>query len=351
MASEAAPAALPATMRAVVAMAPGTPDVLELKTDWPRRVPRAGQVSIRVSAFGLNRAELFTRQGDSPGVEFPRVLGIEAVGTVAELGEGVAGSGLGLKVGDTVVTMMGEMGRAYDGGYAEYVCVAAKQALRVATKLEPTVLAAMPETWVTASDSLDTLGPLEAGMTLMIRGGTSALGMAAAQLAKARGLRVIATTRSESRLEVLKVNGADDAMVDTGTIADAVRELVPGGVDRVLELVGTATLLDSLKATARFGVVCMTGILGSSWALDGFAPMSMIPSTVRLTSYDSGTLHDTDDSHARNSAAMQAICDGVEAGRLKPNLDRVFEMAETADAHRYMEANKATGKVVVKVDD
>jgi NADPH:quinone reductase-like Zn-dependent oxidoreductase len=294
---------------------------------------------IRVKAFGLNRSEMFTRQGHSPGVKFPRVLGIECVGTVE------AAPDTPLQVGQTVAAVMGEMGRAYDGGYAEYTLVPASQVLPLQTHLPWETLAAIPETYLTAWGSLFEAMEIQAGQSLLIRGGTSSVGMAAIMLAKDHGLHVLATTRSDQKKDALYSIGAQDVIIDTGQIAEEVRQRVPGGVNGVLELIGTVTLLDSLKATAPKGTVCMTGILGNAWVMHEFEPMAAIPSTVKLTHYGSGSVTAT-----HSTEALQHIVDGVETGRYKVSIDRVFHFNEIVAAHRYMEGNQAKGKLVVVVD-
>lgn len=325
-------------MRAIVVEQAGPPEVLQIR-ELPRPEPRPGQVLIRVKAFGLNRSEMFTRQGHSPSVTFPRVPGIECVGIVE------AAPDTSLQVGQTVAAVMGEMGRAYDGGYAEYTLVPASQVLPLQTRLSWDTLAAIPETYLTAWGSLFEAMDLQAGQTLLVRGGTSSVGMAAIMLAKHHGATVIATTRNATKKAALQEIGADEVIIDTGTIADEVKRLVPGGVNGVLELIGTVTLLDSLQAVAPKGIVCMTGILGNAWVLQEFDPMVAIPSTVRLTHYGSGTIN-----AANDTKILQHIVEGVETGRYKVSIDRVFHFDEIVEAHRYMEANQAKGKLVVLVD-
>jgi NADPH:quinone reductase-like Zn-dependent oxidoreductase len=184
------------------------------------------------------------------------------------------------------------------------------------------------------------------GQTLLVRGGTSSVGMAAASLATAMGVRVIATTRDPAKADALRENGVADVVVDTGRIADEVARRVPGGVDAVLELIGTVTLLDSLRVVRPRGIVCDTGILGNAWVLERFEPLEDIPSTVRLTTYGSSTT-----SAARSTAALQAIVDGVAAGRYRANVQRRFRFDEIVAAHRFMEENRGSGKLVVVVDD
>jgi NADPH:quinone reductase-like Zn-dependent oxidoreductase len=326
-------------MKAIRVHRPGGPEVLQVE-EIPRPEPCAGWVRIRVRAFGLNRSELFTRQGHSPSVTFPRVLGIECVGEVDDAG------GSGLVPGQTVAALMGEMGRAYDGGYAEYTRAPRERVLPVHTDLPWDVLAALPETYLTAWGSLVEAMEVQAGQTLLIRGGTSSVGMAAASLAKGMGLRVIATTRDPAKAATLREHGADDVIIDTGRIAGEVARRVPGGVDGVLELVGTVTLLDSLRAARPRGVVCNTGILGNAWVMERFEPLEDIPSTVKLTAYHSSTT-----SAEASTAALQEIADGVAAGRYHANLQRRFRFDEIVAAHRFMEENRASGKLVVLVDD
>src|SRR5689334_1120537 len=215
------------SMRAIVVEQAGPPEVLQLR-DLPRPEPHPGQVLIRVKAFGLNRSEIFTRQGHSPSVKFPRVLGIECVGVVE------AAPGASLQVGQTVAAVMGEMGRAYDGGYAEYTLVPASQVLPLQTSLPWETLAAIPETYLTTWGSLFEAMDLQAGQTLLVRGGTSSVGMAAIMLAKHRGANVLATTRKIAKRVALLGIGANEVIIDTGTIADKVRQRVSGGVNGVL---------------------------------------------------------------------------------------------------------------------
>ncbi len=321
------------TMRAIVMHEPGGPDVLKLER-LPIPSPEPGQVLIRVEAFGLNRSELFTRQGLSPDVDLPRVLGIEAVGTVA------AAPGGEFEVGTTVATVMGGMGRDFDGGYAEYTMVRAGQVQAFRTDLPWKTLGALPEMLQAAWGSLHRALRLKSGERLLIRGGTTSVGLAAAAIAKSKGAKVASTSRRPDSEPQLREAGADHFFLDDGNIADRVRAEWDEGADKVLELVGTKTLKDSLRAAREPGIVCMTGMVGNEWATKDFSPMEAIPTAVGLTTYTGGVSDFT-------GMPMQNLIDQVADGSLPITIGRVFAMDDIVEAHRTMEENRAHGKIVV----
>ncbi len=159
-------------------------------------------------------------------------------------------------------------------------------------------------------------------------------------LAKKQGATVAATTRKADREALLKDNGADHVFIDNGKIARDVRGVFPLGVDRVLELVGTTTLLDSLQCAARFGSVCMTGMVGNGWEFDRFSPMGAIPTSVNLTTYAGGS----DDFI---NTPLQEFASAVEEGKASVKLGPAFDLGDIVEAHRCMEQNRAGGKIVV----
>jgi NADPH:quinone reductase-like Zn-dependent oxidoreductase len=321
------------TMKAAVIHEAGGPEVLKIES-LPIPTPKSGEVLIRVRAFGLNRSELFTRQGHSPTVKFPRVLGIEAVGVVESAPGGE------FRKGDVVATAMGGLGRQFDGGYAEYTCVPTKQVQVIKTELSWETLGAIPEMLQTSWGSLFKSLRLEKGERLLVRGGTTSVGLAAAAIAKNHGAFVASTTRNPDREKLLRASGVDQVFIDTGSIAEQVKEVCPNGVDKVLELVGTTTLKDSLRCAKQRGIVCMTGIVGNKWSFDNFAPMEAIPTAVSLTTY-------AGESEDFMRTPIESLVEQIAAGTLRVHVGKTFRLDEIVEAHRCMEENKAGGKIVV----
>jgi NADPH:quinone reductase-like Zn-dependent oxidoreductase len=321
------------TMRAIVLDEPGPADSLTIR-ELPIPTPRDGWVLIQVKAFGLNRSELHTRLGLASGVTFPRVLGIEATGVVVEAPGGE------FTPGQQVVAMMGDMGRTYDGGYAEYTCVPATQVIAFESDLDWSILGAVPEMLQTSHGSLTVGLDAQPGQSILIRGGTSSIGMATAVLAKQRGMTVFSTTRNPNKADALTAIGVDHVLIDDGDVQAQVRAILPDGVDTALELVGTPTLPDTLRSTRVHGVVCFTGMLSNQWTVKDFYPIEYIPRGVRLSAYGG----DADDLPP---TVLQGFLDAVAAGDATVPIDRVYAFDQIAEAHTAMEQGTAAGKLVV----
>jgi NADPH2:quinone reductase len=174
-----------------------------------------------------------------------------------------------------------------------------------------------------------------------VRGATSAIGFAAVQLAKSIGCTAMGTSRLTSRLEAPRGCGVDWPFVDDASPDDQVRTARPGGIDKILELVGPATLRQSMSWLVYHGIICCTGVLGHGFSLDGFDPIKFIPNDVYLSSFFSNyPTQDRIDEIFRHLAIYQ----------LRPVISQVYRFDQIGLAHELMEKNEAMGKIVVVVD-
>ena len=317
-------------MKAVVVYKPGGPEQL-VYTDVPRPALKADWSLVRVRAFGVNHSEIFTRQGLSPSVSFPRILGIECVGTVEETTDAVR-----LPAGQHVVSLMGEMGRAFDGGYAEYVLLPNEQIYPVQSELPWEILAAIPETYYTAFGSLKNLR-IEDGYTVLVRGGASGVGIAFLRLMRAQfpHMYIVGSTRREEQRTRMLAAGYSDVVIEEDGILRTDERY-----DRILELVGPAVMKDSMKHLARGGILCNTGLLGGKWDLEGFEPIGDLAEDAYLTSFYSGNVRE---EHLSELFAY------IRQYKVPVRPERVFTLSDTAEAHRWLEGRDGFGKAVVLV--
>lgn len=297
---------------------------------------RPGWILVKVKAFGINHSEVLLRQFEIAHnyITKPIIPGIECVGEVADPSDSV------LKRGDKVMALMGGMGRSFNGSYAEYCLVPASHAFVIDSQLPWEELAAIPETYYTAYGSLVLSLQLTADDTLLIRGGTSTVGLAALQLAKSMGATTVSTTRNPAKSKILLKHGADDVIPEGEGFNKRFLSRYPHGATKVLELIGAATIKDSLKITALHGIVCHTGLLGGVFGIKDFDPIKEIPSGVYLTGFYSNT-----PTQAQITGMMQLI----NKHSIHPIIAKEFELENIGDAHQLAEDRKMTGKIVVKV--
>lgn len=326
---------IPDTMTAAVVHAPGGPEVLQLE-QVPVPHVRPGWSLVRIAGFGINHSEIFTRNGLSPSVRFPRILGIECVGRVAATSDPKR-----LPVGQVVTSLMGEMGRAFDGSYAQYALIPNGQIYPLphdaVAGLSWAQLAAIPETFFTAFGSMETLA-IDGHDDVLVRAGSSAAGIAFMRLLRARfpQMHIVATVRkaSESKRDALLRQGFSDVLLDD----NGVLEGTDTRFTKALELIGPATLRDTIAHLAPFATVCSTGQLGGVWTLDDFDPIMELRHGVRLTGFYSG---DVDD------AAVRRMFTYIRDWHVPSDPAQVFTLDQIVQAHEYVDQAHGFGKTVV----
>ena len=299
----------------------------------PRPEAGPGQILIKVAHAGVNRPDLIQRMGFYPPPPgSPDTMGLEVSGEV------VTGAGR-WKAGDQVTALLG------GGGYAEYAVVDARHALPIPKGLSLLEAAALPETVFTVFANVFEHGALKAGETFMVHGATSGIGTTAIQMAKAAGAKVIATARGADKAAQAKALGAD-VVVDTTAEDFAEVAKREGGVDVILDMVGGDYFAKGLDALKTGGRIVFIASLGG-----GEVPLPIGKLMMKRATVTGSTLRPrSPDEKARLAAAVEAtVWPWVEAGKLKPQIDAVFPLAEAGKAHAHLEGGAHVGKVMLTV--
>jgi len=324
-------------MKAILIKQKGDPDNLIME-EYRKPVSREGFVLIQIKAFGLNKAEIYMRKGEWE--ETSDIIGIECVGIVAE---DLSGE---FEKGQQVAAFVGGMARSLNGSYAEYTLVPKTNLLPFRSGLPWNELAAIPETYATAWAILNWCLEVQPGEKILVRGGTSSLGMACIILGRQKGLHVIATSRSEKKLALLKEIGAQDTFVDRGKIGEELSGAYPEGIDKVVELLGNSTLLDSFRPVRPKGAVCVAGFLGGLMPIEKFQPIFEIPNSIRLSTLASAFSFGQK-GFEFSQIPLQKIITDIEEKRIPNILRKTFRAEDIREAHRLVETNEVNGKVVM----
>ena len=310
----------------------GDLDVLKWE-DIDRPTPRPRQVLIQVDSAGVNYADLMRRQGGYPGPDLPSTLGLEAAGTIVEIGNDVSGLTIGQKV----------MGMGPQGN-AEYVAVNSNFVFPYPDQLDPTEAGGIPIVFLTAYHILKTRGGLQEGITVLIQAGASGVGTVATQLAKAWGAKVITTASSEGKLELSKSLGSDITINYSDTDFESeINNITEGkGVDLVLECVGGQVLEKSVRCLSSYGVLVS---YGNASGVPANLPSTDITSNNRtVIGFSMGRSPAGSLDH---QSAMAELFPMITNGKVKLIVDRVLPMSNVADAHKHL-ANRGTrGKVIL----
>jgi NADPH2:quinone reductase len=302
----------------------------------PRPEPGPGEILIAVKAAGINRPDIAQRNGaypPPPGASV--ILGLEVAGEVAAVGEGAAR----WKVGDKVTALLG------GGGYAQYAVVDARHALPIPGSLDFVEAASLPETVFTVFSNVFEIGALKAGETLLVHGATSGIGVTAIQLAKARGARVIATSRTAKKARQAEALGADISLdVGQGDFVEAVKDA--GGADVALNMVGGDYVAKDIAVLNPFGRLVFIAFLSGSKVTADLMPVQrkrLVLTGSTLRPRDAG-------EKARLAAVVEReVWPLVQSGAFRPIVDRTFALERAAEAHAYLEAGDHLGKVVLTV--
>ena len=314
----------------------GGPEALQLD-EVAGVVPGAGEVSIDVAAFGLNRVEVLYREGGFGPVQFPARIGYEAAGVIAAVGEGVTN----WAPGDRVAVLPGLSMERY-GTYGERILYPADMLVAVPASQSLRDAAASYMQYLTAY-ALISAGGIAAGDRVVITAASSSVGLAAIQITRAAGATPIAVTRSRDKVQDLYRLGAAHVVVsEEEDVADCLRGLAPDGVDVVFDAVGGDGLLGLVSSLRSGGILILYGTLaGDAIALPAHLLMLR---NLTLRGFSANAV--LEDPRLRDRA-LTYISEGLSSGTLRPVVDRVFPLSAIGDAHRYLESNAQIGKVLV----
>ena len=328
--------AIPETMRVVEIIEPGPPEALRIGTR-PVPAPGAGEVSIRVAAAGVNRADTMQRKGNYPPPPGASdILGLEVSGTVAAVGQGVSD----LAVGDEVCALL------TGGGYAEYCLAPAPQCLPIPAGVSLIDAAALPEAYATVWTNVIDRGRLEEGESLLVHGGSSGIGTVAIQLARLFGARVFATAGTPAKCAACVALGAERAIDYRAEDFVAVLHEATGGrgVDLVLDMVGGAYLERNLATLAIEGRLVIIALMeGARAELDLARLMSR-----RLTVTGATLRARSVEQKAEIMTALRArVWPWFASDELRPIVHATYSLADAAEAHRVMESSVHIGKLLL----
>lgn len=324
------------TMRAVEITEPGGPEVLKPCTR-PVPVPGHGQIVIRVAYAGVNRPDALQRAGSyAPPANASPLPGLEASGTVVEIGPGVTR----WSIGDKVCALLP------GGGYAEYVSTPEAHALPIPEGLSLKEAACLPETCFTVWSNVVMRGGLKAGERFLVHGGSSGIGTTAIQIAKALGARVFTTAGSDDKCAACEALGAEKALnYRNGDFVAMMHD--EGGAHLILDMVGGGYLPRNVKALATEGRLVQIAFLQGPKVELNFAEVMMR----RLTITGSTLRPQSDLAKARIAAEVEAhVWPMIAAGKLRPVMDSEYPLNDAAAAHARMESSGHVGKIVLKVE-
>ncbi len=325
-------------MRVIAVENPG-PQYRLVLADIPKPEPKEHEILIKTAAAGINRADLIQAMGGYPPPPgAPSTLGLEVSGEVAGLGTGVSG----FKIGDKVCALLG------GGGYAEYCAVSAKSVLPVPKGVSLVDAAALPEVHFTVWTNLMDAARLKPGESVLIHGGSSGIGTAAIQLCAARGHMVFTTAGNAEKCAACGKLGARHAInYREEDFVEVIKKDTGGrGVDVILDMVGGDYIQKNFSAAALWGRIVNIAFQSGSTTSVNFAGMLMKRLSLMATTLRART---NDEKGAIRDAVAREVWPLIEAGKIKPIVDRVFPLAEAQEAHKRMASSAHIGKILLQV--
>lgn len=343
-------------MRAMVVKRYGNPDVLEMR-EMPDPQPKSGEILIRVRAVGVNFADLLQRMGIYPGVPKPPfVPGFEVAGVVEKVADaGRDAEGEPLRTGDAVCAF------AQYQGYSEWVTVPARLAFRLPAGMPFDEAAALPVNYLTAYHAMFAMGNLQSGDRILIHGAAGGVGIAAVQLAKARGLEIFGTA-GPSKQDYLRKIGVDHPIdYEKSDFVEVVRKFSPDGIEMAMDAIGGKSFANSYKCLGPTGRLVVYGFSAAVGA-DGkknlvrglsavlqtprFNPLKLMADNIAVIGINLGKMPSR---AGLMRSEMDEIFKMYQAGKIKPLVGKSFPLGDAAAAHKYIHARKNIGKVILNV--
>src|SRR6202046_4982063 len=344
-------------MRAMVVRKYGAPEVFEGR-ELPDPQPKAGEALIRVKAIGVNFADLLQRMGIYPGTPKPPfVPGLEIAGVVEKIAEGAGkpSEGEPLRIGEAVTAL------THFNAYAQWVAVPARQVYRLPAGMPFEDGAALPVNYLTAYHAMFAMGNLQSGDRILIHGAAGGVGIAAVQLAHARGLEIFGTAGPTKQEYLLKI-GVDHAIdYEKSNFVEVVRKFSPDGIEMVMDAIGGKSFANSYKCLGPTGRLVVYGVssaagpdgkknavrgLGALLQMPRFNPLKLMRDNITVIGVSLGKMPSRS---ALLRSEMEDVFKLYDSGKLKPVIGKSFPLADAASAHKYIHARKNIGKVILQV--
>ncbi len=302
--------------------------------------PQAQEVKVRVKAVGVNQADLLQCKGHYPAPPgFPAdIPGLEFAGVISEIGQSVTN----FKIGDRVFGLVG------GGAYSEQLVIHSLCLTRIPDDLDFVGAAALPEVFITAYDALITQMKLSMGESLLISAVGSGVGLAALQIAKVMGCTVIGSSRSQKKLDKAKALGLDHGiLVKEGKFSSALKEILPAGVDVILELIGGDYLIEDIDCSAKNGRIVIVGLLAGRTVNIDLGKVLHKRLLLKGTTLRARPLVE---KILVNEMFEKNIVPLIKAKKIRPNIDKIFALADAAKAFQHLASGESFGKVVLTID-